>query len=254
MTLQLNVIRLFIGLILSIVLWSCSEKECCEPPPANSTPLVKSLTLSYDPGLGIPDVSTFYYYDTYSNLKLTKVSLGDSIINEYAGNQIFERRYNLQGLLHTTNIFYLNDRGLVDSTVENNWTKYTRAKYDQDGYLTELKSYDVNRNLLSIQQHQIMGGNVVISQTKDVLGNLIFSQINDFSGSVNNSISNANIGQSFRGRSSRQVATKVIYTDHVLMHSDTFIYEFILNTKGLIETVKYHTGNVTTVGQYTYFE
>lgn len=234
-----------------MVLVACNQDDSSDP--AGRTELVKTQELSFPVGTGIPTITTSYVYDTQDRLRSIKYSSGDSVAMEYAGNTITERKFSSPGLLHTTNYYYLNNFGLVDSSVENNGQLRTKATYDQNKYLVRLTVYDQNDNIESVHNHQISEGNVVYSDTRDAFGVIEISQDNFFDLNKKSSLRNQNIGQPYRGESSVHCGTMVNYQDHVFMSSQTFLYEYTFDTKGRIETVVYKVGDVISTSKYTYY-
>jgi len=235
-----------------IIIYACSEKECCDPPPSNTPNLVKSQIQSYPPIAGIPDVITEYYYDSFHRLILTKISTGDSLVFEYAGTNVMEKQFGPSGILHTSNTYLLNDRGLVDSSVEDNGRKFTKASYDLDGFLTELKIYDQGGNLESTQHHQYTNGSESESTTFNAAGIPEYSQSYLYNGAVVNSLKNEHNGQAYRGNSSKYAATTVIRTDKILNKSDTFHYLYDTDSKGRIKRVQSIVDNLITISVYSY--
>lgn len=241
-------------LLSCTIFYACSEKECCDPPPSIAPNLVKSQIQSYPSIAGIPDVVTAYYYDSFHRLVLTKISTGDSLVFEYAGTNVMEKQFGPSGILNTSNTYLLNDRGLVDSSVEDNGTKFTKASYDLDGFLTELKIYDHGGNLKSIQHHIYINGSESSITTQNASGMIEYSQFFLYTAGRPNTLKNENKGQAYFGTSSNFLATTVIRSDKVLNKNDTVQYTYDLDAKGRIIHVQGKQDSLITKTSYSYYE
>lgn len=223
-------------LTVSCVLALSCSKDDDPDPPSGDVDLVKTQVIVFVQS-GTPDLTVNYYYDDQRRLTRSLFSSGDSITLEYLSSQIIERSYR-GSFLDSEVTYFLGTTGLVDSSARSAGQLTTGVRYNGAGYRVELREYDGSNALVSRHVHQYTGGNEVASYSYDGNGNLDYSQTNTYDTGHQNSLSHAAQGQPYLGKSSANVNTQVVRTDHISSQSETYLYEYDYDSGGRIATVR----------------
>jgi len=223
-------------LTVSCVLALSCSKDDDPDPPSGDVDLVKTQVIVFVQS-GTPDLTVNYYYDDQRRLTRSLFSSGDSITLEYLSSQIIERSYR-GSFLDSEVTYFLGTTGLVDSSARSAGQLTTGVRYNGAGYRVELREYDGSNALVSRHVHQYTGGNEVASYSYDGNGNLDYSQTNTYDTGHPNSLGHAAQGQAYLGKSSANVNTQVVRTDHSANQSVTYRYEYDYDSGGRIATVR----------------
>lgn len=213
---------IFAFLVVATFLISCSKNEDTPNPNPTSLYLVKS---NYYSGVSTADFSSVFYYDNQNRLIGAHRSSGDSVILEYKSNQVTEKTFDALHNLSQTNVYFLNAQNLTDSAVEQNGFRRSKISYDSEGYIATQNIYDSNNTLTEKQTNVVQNGNIISITSTTATGLPFYSYTySNFDLSRNNTIKNDNVGQSFKGKASKNFARRV----EVINITGTLQFDYIL--------------------------
>ncbi|MEO6190719.1 MAG: hypothetical protein ABIO44_10530 [Saprospiraceae bacterium] len=228
-------ILIFSSLIFFIIL-SCTKNDTPNDPKPTSSTLVKSDRYE---SISIGNFTVDLTYDAQNRIILNKVSYDSNFIldyrveTEYTLKDVVENKYDELNNLVETNIYLLNSRNLSDSSIERNGTLRSKMSYDNDDHLIYQKVYNENNTLYEIRTMLYQDGNIVSFTARSPNGSFIYSiEYSDYDLNKISTLSNANFGSSFRGKSSKNYFMKSIST--VGTKVTEFEFKPIYDNKGRI--------------------
>jgi hypothetical protein len=238
-----------------LLIMSCS-KDDSNPGNNSSTDLIK--TFQFNSG-ALNNFSINNNYDTQKRLLNSTVtfdmnpSLNYTEEFEYSGNGITVKKYDALDNLVSTSSYFLNSSGLADSSVTQNGAVHSRMTYDIEGHLTRQINYDQFDQLYETKTNQYLNNNLISAVTVDVNGNItIRYDYLDYDLSHKNTVANANLGQSFLGKSSQNIPMKVNANLSGILYNFSYVLTF--DSQGRIINQKtYDPGGFLSEQIYSYY-
>lgn len=224
--------------------------SCAKDNTTNTTQgsLIKTLFRDASP---LYTSSRSYSYN--SKNQLTRIDYASSQYTEfeYTGNKIVEITNIVFAQISDTSYYFLNSQNLVDSSVTADGL--ASYHYNSDGYLISKTNYDLNGDSLSVQYSTIQNGNVIKNETIWWDGTLVESvTYSDFDANNKNTLSYANLGQSYFGKSSVNPPKKTVVFDG---SSETIFDDvFSFDASGRITKLEHHIDpDPEYIDTYTYY-
>jgi hypothetical protein len=207
---------LFTGFLI-VSLWSCRKDEI------NSVSAISLIKTLYNTVPTYPDYFEKYTYDEMDRLKLIIKSTGDSVVMEYTDTLIGEYQYDSTGYLFTTNLYFLNLQGLVDSSILENGHLNIKTIYDSGGY-PSVKKYYYQGGMRNTEFYTIANGNIILKETMDTFGVIFYREEYSYELNKLNSIGASNFGQAYLGKSSVNFLSHLITFNPILPGKTDYFY------------------------------
>jgi hypothetical protein len=167
-----------------------------------------------------------FIYNSDGTLARRGHSYGGASVFTYSPGMIIESQYDVSGALTGSVTYTLNGQGIADSAVVMTGSAtYTYHKYGYDADLHKIleRVYDGSGQFAASYAWTYSSGNMIAEQFSDNLGNPYHTQIIGYT-NIANTYANANVGQSYLGKSTANVPDHGTVTGTTVAAKYTYQY------------------------------